>query len=97
MADIKLCNERIEMVYGNKYMDLDNPNAFKVDVILFATDEECMNKLHSYAQMRFHGLNDNYRRYIAKIDSEKVRRQYDTIVSDGDVVSKHNFRLPETM
>lgn len=47
--------------------------------------------------MHFHGLNDNYRRYIATLDSEKVRRQYDTIVSDGDVVSKHNFRLPETI
>jgi type III restriction enzyme len=97
MAEIKLGNEGIGMVYGNKYMDLDNSNAFKVDVILFAADEDCMNKLHSYAQLRFHILNDNYRRYIAKIDSEKIRRQYDNIVSDGDVVSKHNFRLPETI
>lgn len=97
VAEVKLGNEGIGKVYGNKYMDLDNPNAFKVDVILFVADEECMNKLHSYAQVRFHGLNDNYRRYIATLDSEKVRRQYDTIVSDGDVVSKHNFRLPETI
>lgn len=42
-------------------------------------------------------MNDDYRRYIATIDSEKIRRQYDSIVSDGDVVSKHNFRLPETI
>lgn len=97
VAEVKLGNEGIGKVYGNKYLDLDNPNAFKVDVILFVADEECMNKLYSYAQMRFHGLNDNYRRYIATIDSEKVRRQYGTIVSDGDVVSKHNFRLPETI
>lgn len=97
VAEVKLGNEGIGKIYGNKYMDWDNPNAFKVDVILFVADEECMNKLHSYAQKRFHGLNDNYRRYIATIDSEKVRRQYDTIVSDGDVVSKHNFRLPETI
>lgn len=97
VAEVKLGNEGIGKVYGNKYMDLDNPNVFKVDVILFVADEECMNKLHSYAQMRFHGLNDNYRRYIATLDSEKVRRQYVTIVSDGDVVSKHNFRLPETI
>lgn len=97
VAEVRLGNEGIGKVYGNKYMDLDNPNAFKVDVILFVADEECMNKLHSYAQMRFHGLNDSYRRYIATIDSEKVRRQYDTIVSNGDVISKHNFRLPETI
>ncbi len=42
-------------------------------------------------------MNDDYRRYIATIDSEKIRRDYDSIVSDGDVVSKHNFRLPETI
>lgn len=97
MAEAKLGNEGIGNVYGNKYMDLANPSAFKVDIILFVADEECMNKLHNYAAERFHGLNDDYRRYIAKIDSEKVRRQYDSIVSDGDVVSKHNFRLPETI
>jgi type III restriction enzyme len=97
VAEVKLGNEGIGKVYGNKYRDLNNPNAFKVDVILFVADEECMNKLHSYANARFHGLNDDYRRYIATIDSEKVRRQYDSIVSDGDVVSKHNFRLPETI
>ena len=28
---------------------------------------------------------------------KKIRREYDSIVSDGDVVSKHNFRLPETI
>ena len=95
VAEVKLGNEGIGIVYGNKYMDLDNQNAFKVDVILFVADEECINKLYSYAKVRFHGLNDDYRRYIATIDSEKVRRQYDSIVSDGDIISKHNFRLPE--
>lgn len=97
VAEAKLGNEGIGIIYGNKYMDLSKPSAFKVDVILFVSDEECMNKLHNYAAARFHGLNDDYRRYIATIDSEKVRRQYDSIVSDGDVVSKHNFRLPETI
>ena len=29
--------------------------------------------------------------------SEQLRRKYDDIVSDGDIVSKHNFRLPETI
>lgn len=97
VAETRLCNEGIGIAYGNKYMESNNPNAFKVDVILFVADEECMNNLHSYAKVRFHGLNDDYRRYIATINSEKVRRQYDSIVSDGDAVSKHNFRLPETI
>ena len=97
IADVKLGREGIGMVYGNKYMDMSDLSAFKVDVILFVADEECMNRLHSYAETRFHGLNDDYRRYIATIDSEKIRKEYDSIVSDGDPVSKHNFRLPETI
>lgn len=97
IADLKLGREGIGMAYGNKYMDMSDLTAFKVDVILFVADEECMNRLHSYAETRFHGLNDDYRRYIATIESEKIRKEYDSIVSDGDSVSKHNFRLPETI
>ena len=97
IAENKLGNEGIGNVYGNRYMDEDNPNGFKVDVILFVADEDCMNKLHTYAQQHFHRLIDNYRRHIATSVDEKVRRQYDAIVSDGDTVSKHNFRLPETI
>jgi type III restriction enzyme len=97
IADVKLGREGIGMAYGNKYMDFADLTAFKVDVILFVANEECMKRLHSYAEERFHGLNDDYRRYIATIDSEKIRKEYDSIVSDGDPVSKHNFRLPETI
>lgn len=96
-AEMKLGNEGIGMVYGNKYMDEAYPNNFKIDVILYVADEECLKQLNNYAETRFHGLNDDYRRYIATINSDKVRRQYDSIVSDGDIVSKHNFRLPETI
>ena len=97
IADVKLGREGIGMAYGNKYMDIADITAFKVDVILFVANEECMKRLHAYAENRFHGLNDNYRRYIATIDSERIRKEYDSIVSDGDPVSKHNFRLPETI
>ncbi len=97
IADVKLGNEGIGMFYGNKYMDDADPSGFKVDVILFVADDECMIKLHQYAEDRFHCMNDDYRRYFATITSEDIRRQYDRVVSDGDVVSKHNFRLPETI
>ncbi len=97
IADVKLGREGIGMAYGNKYGDFSDFTAFKIDVILFVADEDCMNRLRSYAEDRFHGLNDDYRRYVATIGSEKIRREYDSIVSDGDVVSKHNFRLPETI
>lgn len=97
VADSKLKNEGIGNVYGNKYMDINDPNGFKIDVILFVADDDNLKNLHNYAEKRFHDLNDKYRRYIATVDSDKIRRLYDTIVSDGDVVSKHNFRLPETI
>ena len=97
LADVKLGSEGIGNEYGRRHYDSMTPLEFKLDVILFAADDTCLNKLHSYAEQKFHDLNDNYRRYIAKIDSDKIRRQYDSIVSDGDIVSKHNFRLPETI
>ena len=97
LAETKLGSEGVANEYGRQYFDVDEPNAYKIDVIIFAADDECIKSLHAYAEAKFHSLNDTYRRYIAKIDSDRFRRQYDSIVSDGDIVSKHNFRLPETI
>lgn len=96
-AEAKLGNEGIGLNYANKYGDIDDPAGYEIDVILFVADTECIKQLYNYAEKRFHELNDKYRIYIAKINSEKIRKQYDRIVSDGDKVSKHNFRLPETI
>ena len=97
LAETKLGNEGVANEYGRQYFDVNEPNAYKIDVIIFAADDECIKNLHNYAEAKFHSLNDAYRRYIARIDSDRFRRQYDSIVSDGDIVSKHNFRLPETI
>lgn len=97
LAETKLGSEGVANEYGRQYFDVDEPNAYKIDVIIFAADDECIKSLHMYAEAEFHNLNDTYRRYIARIDSDRFRRQYDSIVSDGDIVSKHNFRLPETI
>ncbi len=97
LAETKLGSEGVANEYGRQYFDADEPNAYKIDVIIFAADDDCIKSLHTYAEAKFHSLNDTYRRYIAKIDSDRFRRQYDSIVSDGDIVSKHNFRLPETI
>lgn len=97
LADNKLENEGLGLCYGKKYYDDANPDAFKVDVILFAASEDSMRHLHSWAKDKFHQLNDEYRRRFAGLDDERKRREYDSIVSDGDIVSKHNFRLPETI
>lgn len=95
-ADAKLGGYGFPFAYGRRFLDFDNPNAFKQDCILFAADEDCMKQLNIYAEKKFHELNDKYRKYVVS-KSEKCRRQYSDIVADGDVVSKHNFTLPETI
>lgn len=93
-ADAKLGGYGFPFMYGSRYIDFDNPNAFKIDCILFAADEECIRKLNQYAEAKFHALNDKYRKYVVS-KSEKCRKQYSDIVANGDIISKHNFTLPE--
>lgn len=64
--------------------------------IIFVANIDCMENLHTYARQRFHDMNDDFRRRIPAL-TERYRKKYDSIVSDGDIVSKHNFRLPETI
>lgn len=97
LADLKLGKEGIGNEYGKLYYDEADPSAFQIDVILFAADSDCITKLHEYARKKFHSLNDKYRIYIAKMKDDQLRRKFDSIVSDGDTVSKHSFRLPETV
>lgn len=95
-AETLLGNEGVGNRYGGYYYDEEDPNAYKIDVILYANNDECRAELLSYAENAFHRLNDTYRRKIVGL-GEKFLRQYNSIVSDGDIVSKHNFRLPETI
>lgn len=96
LAEAKLGNDGTGNQYGMKYYDPDNPNSYKVDVIIFAADEECMKQLSIYAERKFHQMNDDYRHKTVKL-SEKFKMDYNRIVSDGDIVSKHNFSIPETV
>ncbi len=95
-AETKLGNEGVGNKYGRNYYDNDDPNAYKIDVILYALNDDCYARLLVYAEKKFHSMNDNYRRKIVGLDDRFIK-QYDDIVSNGDIVSKHNFRLPETI
>ncbi len=95
-AENRLGSEGIANAYLRNHFDPNTLVERKIDVILFSADDECIGQLNSYAKTKFHSLNDTYRRYMAKL-TETFRKQYDRIVSDGDIVSKHNFRLPETI
>lgn len=95
-AENKLGNEGVGNKYGRYFYNPDDPNEFKIDVIPYAADDNCIARLMSYAERMFHKMNDDYRRKIVGLE-ERFIKQYNTIVSDGDIVSKHNFRLPETI
>lgn len=96
IAETRLGAEGIGNEYLNTYFDPNDLINLKINVILFVADDENMAKLNTYAKETYHKINDNYRRYMTKL-TDSYRKQYDRIVSDGDVVSKHNFRLPETI
>lgn len=93
-ADAKLGGYGFPFVYGRRFIDFNDPNGFKIDCILFAADEESIRKLNIYSEAKFHALNDKYRKYVVS-KSEKCRKQYSDIVANGDIISKHNFTLPE--
>lgn len=96
LADSKLHNEGIAQLYGNLYYNPDNENEFKIDVILFAVEQSCIDGLMEYAKNKFHDLVDQYRRQIVTLE-ERDQEKYNKIVSNGDEVSEHNFRLPENI
>lgn len=92
-AEMKLGNEGISNRYIRKYGNISDSNSAKIDVILFTVDTNELQSLEDYAKDRFHNLVDDNR--IKSIElSEKYKKDYDAIVSDGDIVSQHNFELP---
>ena len=94
LAETRLGNEGVAYAYCNTYYEQNDPISNKIEVILFAADVQCMERLHEYAKEKFHQLNDDNRIKTVRLP-DKFKKKYDDIVSDGDIVSKHNFRLPE--
>jgi len=96
LAETRLGNEGVANAYVNRYYDEDEMLNLKIHVIIFAANADCMEALQDYAREKFHALNDDNRRYTVTLP-ERFKKKYDDIVSAGDIVSKHNFRLPETI
>ncbi|MBP3856864.1 MAG: DEAD/DEAH box helicase family protein [Ruminiclostridium sp.] len=96
LAETRLGNEGVANAYVNKYYNTDDVIELKIHVIIFAANADCMSNLNKYAKDKFHDLNDANRRRTVTLP-EKFKRKYDDIVSDGDIISKHNFRVPETI
>ncbi len=81
--------------YGVPHFNPDNPSEYMVHIILFAADKDCVDKLHLYAKNKFNELSDAFRLQFAHMQSDKYRKQYDAIISNGNEVSAHSFHLPE--
>lgn len=96
LAEAKLGHEGIANAYCNRYYNDDDILTNRINVILFAADSNAMDSLNTYAKKKFHELNDENRRKTVSLP-KKYKKKYDDIVSDGDIISKHNFRLPETI
>ena len=96
LAEILLGSEGVANAYLNRYFNDEELIDLKIHVIIFAANADCMDALNEYAKNRFHELNDTYRRRTVSL-SEQFKKRYDDIVSNGDIISKHNFRLPETI
>ena len=96
-AEVKLKGAGIAYAYVNKFCaDIDAADDYKIDVILFASSNDFLNRLEKLAQKIFCELNDTYRRKIANAEPS-IRREWDKIISDGDEISEHNFYLPATV
>ncbi|MBR6226723.1 MAG: DEAD/DEAH box helicase family protein [Bacteroidales bacterium] len=96
LAETKFCGEGIGNLYGQVYYNPDNENEYKIDVILFVVNETNITSLKEWAKDNYHNLIDTYRRRVTSLD-ERGQKRFNSIVSDGDEVSQHNFRLPENI
>ncbi len=96
IAEKRLGDDGISNAYGRKYDDIDNQIAYKVDVLLYASDEECLKELQEYAKKRFHTLNDKYRSKTVSLN-DTLRNKYRNIVRDSSDVSNVPFILSENL
>lgn len=96
-AETLLCGEGVGRRYADKYEDeKEDENAYMYDVILYVSDQHQRDLLMDYAKQEFYKLADLYRPMTKNIP-EKARQQYNSLVSQGSIISKHLFQLPDTI
>lgn len=95
-ADARLGRYGFPNIYGRRYYDEDDPNAHKIDCVLFAADDACRKKLGEYAKDKLRGFSRKYRVAIAN-KSDACKREYRRIMADSAVVSEQLFAIPENI
>lgn len=95
-ADARLGRYGFPNIYGGRYFDEENPNAHKIDCVLFAADDTCITKLSEYAKNKLRELSSKYRVAVAN-RSDACKKKYHEIMADSAVVSEQNFAIPENI
>lgn len=95
-ADARLGRYGFPNIYGGRYYNDDDPNAHKIDCVLFAVDDACIAKLGEYAEDKLREFSRRYRVAIAN-RSDTCKREYRRIMADSDVVSEQIFAIPENI
>ena len=93
-ASMKLGRSNYATAYAYAYQNELSDEDGKIDCILFVAEQACMDALYAYAKKEYHQMLDANRRKLASKD-ERCQKQYQSIVAQGDKVSKHNLRLPD--
>ena len=95
-ADARLGRYGFPNIYGGRYYDEENPNAHKIDCVLFAADDACRAKLGEYAKNKLREFSSKYRVIVAN-KSDACKRKYREIMADSAVVSEQIFGIPENI
>lgn len=95
-ADAKLGRYGFPNIYGGRYFDEENPNAHKIDCVLFAADDVCRAKLGEYAKKKLSEFSRKYRVAVAN-RSDACKRRYREIMADSAVISEQIFAIPENI
>lgn len=95
-ADARLGRYGFPNIYGGRYYDEDNPNAHKIDCVLFAADDACRATLGEYAKKKLRELSSKYRVAVVS-KSDACKKKYREIMADSDIISEQIFAIPENI
>ncbi len=95
-ADARLGRYGFPNIYGGRFYHEDEPNAHKIDCILFAADDACRARLGEYAKTKLREFSSKYRVAIVS-KSDACKRKYREIMADSDIISDQIFGIPENI
>lgn len=92
-ANKKLGGYGFPTIYGRKYYNEYDPDAFKIDCILYAADENCILKLSEYAKRKLRDFSSQFRTILS--NDKKAKYEYDRIMMESAIISEQTLEIPE--